>query len=924
MNKNSHQGHVEFSDKDSSSFSKGKRVFVLMLIGMLSLIVMSGFGSAGDCPTGSGWVFIDKASYNVCYLPGQNTTATLNITNNENNTLLEYKEDISSTPSESVFMYSNFSDKKEFNTGTYINYLASTEQSNYSTYGTYYFYDNFIIISSHRENKQNFSGQERIDFYNYGVYAYKNISNSIINNSFSGTGIAMTNSLTTTFLNNYNNYSIYSNSIYAKNNESSIISRAINNNNLSRRYLFSSSDTELSWAFQYIRKENVTQIGYSGSTGFINRTRKEYLTGDLFALIYFGDLLNISDYQTNYFNGSIGGGLPNQGMTGFTFGYDDCDDIRFSISGLQSTCSIWDFRESINKHLYWSRVLNLSILNSLILPKTNHLELNFVGNNKEDKLIADYNFYIPDANGVTNNALNNTHTRAVGDILNSLVQLHNLSYNISTTLIYNLTNHLETIYIVPDINTSLKIIPHSTNTQHYFDKRYVINTHTVGVGSLINAKSNGFLVNNSLLNEYLNAIVSVENNLYNSSDNSSFYSISSNGTYVNGTQYGSIGYIILEAKDMRVFYLYNKSNSFRNIYNQKISEMNLYWTGSNYTRINHLYSTTPQNNYKGHYLNLSILSFDNTYLIDKYNPSLGLSNYGFQSIPDGNVFIDIAYPVFLTITNTTFFIDREDNLMFETPQYAMIPDFKYDDSQKGMSIWIKWAYNTTGNFTNLSATPYRYFYDPQGQRFINFTEQRSWNATSSTLRYWIGNLSSSTTFRIEEGAYVNFSVDGTNLGLSNDSLWFSESTTTSRHIASNLSQTISGVTVVVNIENCDNIGYFTFTPNSGSNVQTIRRGDFTCIDSSTASMVLNNIEPSQNSNELTWSYGCSAFERTGYEIIRIAGALIILAGILFFSFKGGLFEEATIGTLIMMLVVAVIGIALFTASADIIANTCTP
>ncbi len=153
-------------------------------------------------------------------------------------------------------------------------------------------------------------------------------------------------------------------------------------------------------------------------------------------------------------------------------------------------------------------------------------------------------------------------------------------------------------------------------------------------------------------------------------------------------------------------------------------------------------------------------------------------------------------------------------------------------------------------------------------------------------------------------------------------LWFSSSSSTSKHIASNLSQTISGVTVIISVNNCDSIGSMTFTPDSGNNIQTFNKNQFTCISDNQASLVLNYIEPALNSNILEWSYGCSAFERTGYTIIQIAGVLIILAGSIFFIYKGDLISQMTVGQLVMTFVIITVGIGLFVATVNIIALSC--
>ena len=175
-------------------------------------------------------------------------------------------------------------------------------------------------------------------------------------------------------------------------------------------------------------------------------------------------------------------------------------------------------------------------------------------------------------------------------------------------------------------------------------------------------------------------------------------------------------------------------------------------------------------------------------------------------------------------------------------------------------------------------------------------------------------------FSLTQGGDFEFrDFENTTLGTS-PLVWFSLLTNSEIHIASNLSNTISS-TVLVNIPRCSDVGIITYTPDSKSGIQTFNKNQFSC-NGNTVTLLLNQIEPSTSSNVLTWTYGCSAFERTGYEIIRIAMALLLLAGVLFYTFKDGTIDELTVGKIILILTVVVVGIALLTGSLDIIAETC--
>lgn len=67
-------------------------------------------------------------------------------------------------------------------------------------------------------------------------------------------------------------------------------------------------------------------------------------------------------------------------------------------------------------------------------------------------------------------------------------------------------------------------------------------------------------------------------------------------------------------------------------------------------------------------------------------------------------------------------------------------------------------------------------------------------------------------------------------------LWFSSSTSTEKHIASNLTDTINA-TVVINVTSCD-IDAIKYTSNSGDYVMTYTDSDWTCLDNQ---LILSNI-----------------------------------------------------------------------------------
>ena len=67
---------------------------------------------------------------------------------------------------------------------------------------------------------------------------------------------------------------------------------------------------------------------------------------------------------------------------------------------------------------------------------------------------------------------------------------------------------------------------------------------------------------------------------------------------------------------------------------------------------------------------------------------------------------------------------------------------------------------------------------------------------------------------------------------------------------------------------------------------------------------------------------CSAFERASYQIILIAGALIVLAGVIFYLYSKGGLQEMTVGQIMLTFIVIIVGVALYIAVANSIASTC--
>lgn len=147
-----------------------------------------------------------------------------------------------------------------------------------------------------------------------------------------------------------------------------------------------------------------------------------------------------------------------------------------------------------------------------------------------------------------------------------------------------------------------------------------------------------------------------------------------------------------------------------------------------------------------------------------------------------------------------------------------------------------------------------------------------------------GNFSLPITpkIRLEEGRtsitqfITNDNSNPINSTQTANGVWFSSSTTTSKHIASNLSQTIDA-TVIFDVYSC-NIENIAYRSNSSTYNAVYTPGQFSC-DSSLASprvtLSLTGIEPSANSNELTINYkGSGSGGGTTGSIIDLSAANI--------------------------------------------------
>ena len=154
-------------------------------------------------------------------------------------------------------------------------------------------------------------------------------------------------------------------------------------------------------------------------------------------------------------------------------------------------------------------------------------------------------------------------------------------------------------------------------------------------------------------------------------------------------------------------------------------------------------------------------------------------------------------------------------------------------------------------------------------------------------------------------------------------IWFSSSSPTEKHIASNLSETIT-TTVVMDVRTCSNIGNIKQTSPSGYGM-TYQNGyfskDYTCENNQVT--ILNVLlEPSSESNEFIISYDCDTYTKTGNMLIILFTSIGVMAIMLVFvKIRGGI-TELELKDVIMMFMIAVLGVIFYLTIAQTIGASC--
>lgn len=775
---------------------------VHILITLFLTVVFSSFVSAVSCS----YTFIDKSGYNVCYRENVSANNSLNITDNNNFTLLSYNRDthtdITNTINRDYRV--SFSSLNSYNGTQYLIFNGTASDSNESSYGLMFFMNEYVFIVYQKDLYANTTGSMRHVYNTNGISSYLDlVGNTTYYNNQSGSGFLGQTINSVKYITNgtaLTNFTVSGQ--YYKMALSRSYEHGINNSN---GVIVNVSAPVNTTDFLTTNQGGMVDIRIENATYFKNGFDINNNTSVMFGRYGGGIIISFND---SWFE--QGDALTNNsmnffysGLTGFQRYSTSC---ATSFGSYQHSCTPWYLRDLLSNN-YYSKALNKTKYDSIGDLKVAKLSLQFANrNNINTSFMQDYQF-----DPVTGtNELNNTHTRLVGDSLIYLVQkpTKDLATN-DTISIFK--QHLEASIIQAN-TTNITIIPHSTNTKEYYGKEFVINTHSIGTNALLITNFSGYSINSTLLNTLISSALQAYPIMFNESrGNSSYYSVSGNGTYFTSPRYGNAVYIGLELEDYFNFYLHTKNETARNITKRKISEMNSYWNGTAYDCVAGTctdYDLTGDYylQMKAHYMNNSYNAFTvNNWLTNQLiSPQ---PYYGWDLIPQGEQFFTIYHPLYLAKTNETYFVDKENGLNFKTPKYAIVSDMKFDQTSQGRRLWIRYTNDTTGSFVNLSNESNDYIYDSQKQRFISFDETLTWSATSDPINYWFGNITSSIVLTPNQSENFNFIVDDEIIGTMNDTSFYSTSSITNNWTFENLTNALmfygNGTAVCSIIVNCD-------------------------------------------------------------------------------------------------------------------------
>jgi len=329
-------------------------------------------------------------------------------------------------------------------------------------------------------------------------------------------------------------------------------------------------------------------------------------------------------------------------------------------------------------------------------------------------------------------------------------------------------------------------------------------------------------------------------------------------------------------------------------------------------------------------------ALESTYLANIANlTQLISSNFNIS----GNTFdSNIQLPLWLQgAVNITQDINNYWYIKIQTPSYLIPPsEFFISNNFDNLSTYSNGeiTINLGSGYNNKFFTNYTITKNYLSITNINSstTYLNGFYNTSTALVYY-GNLSSvcsdipscngniNITLPPGNASYV---LDNFNLteGVTreNSPLWFSSSSDTSKHIASNLTDTVN-ITVVINVLSCENAGTITYTSDSGAYTHTYLRGKYDC-NNNQATLNIDGIEQATGSNELLIEYGCNSFTRIGYSLVMLFASIMLVLGISMFIWKKYQDGDITVGDLVILFIVIIVSVTLWLTSGQILGASC--
>ena len=235
------------------------------------------------------------------------------------------------------------------------------------------------------------------------------------------------------------------------------------------------------------------------------------------------------------------------------------------------------------------------------------------------------------------------------------------------------------------------------------------------------------------------------------------------------------------------------------------------------------------------------------------------------------------------------------------------------------------VFNITSNFTGViyqDITDFKFVNGEINSVYINFTNLKATLIYYSNFTGYIHNGNFSETLALKNISYVltNFNLtEGVSRQYS--PIWFSSSSSTEKHIASNLTDTIYNVTTLFNVDTCD-AGTIYYTPKDLG--IRYKYQSYDC-ENKVVTLILPALAPSSESNVIEITYDqaqidiCTGFYNSGVSFGEMIVLIIIvsIAGIVIFF----LFADDTSGIdLNSIAIIIIIAIAVFALGMKIVGS----